>query len=139
MQRVILDTNVIVSALIQRNFPYLILMELYLERNFQLCMSDSLMAEYFEVLSRDKFARFPDFRLKANSILLDIERNATFFQPTKQVAIIKDTDDNMLLELALECNADFLITGNNNDFVFSNYEDTKIVTPRDYWESFKPA
>jgi len=38
----------------------------------------------------------------------------------------------MLLELALESRADFLVTGNTNDFVISSYEQTKILTPREY-------
>lgn len=35
MQKVILDTNIVVSALIQKSFPYLILQELYLEKAIQ--------------------------------------------------------------------------------------------------------
>jgi uncharacterized protein len=46
MQKIVLDTNVIVSSLIQRNFPNLIVNELFIEDKFQLCISDELMAEY---------------------------------------------------------------------------------------------
>lgn len=138
MQRVILDTNIVVSALIQRSFPYLILMELYLERNVQLCISQGLMTEYYEVLSRRKFSKFPDFKAKADGILVDIERNATFFVPKQRIRKVKDVDDDMLLELALESKANFLITGNSNDFTFSEFKETKIVSPREYWEQYKP-
>jgi hypothetical protein len=34
--------------------------------------------------------------------------------------------------------ANFLITGNVNDFVISKYKETLIVSPVDYWENFKP-
>jgi len=138
MQKIILDTNVLVSALIQQNFPHFILRDLYLERKFELCVSENLMSEYYEVLNRDKFSRFPDFKTKADSVLLDIENNASFFNPTKKVKKIKDPDDNMLLELAQECKADFLITGNSNDFTISKHKKTKIISPRDYWENYKP-
>lgn len=138
MQKIILDTNVLVSSLIQNNYPYLILKDVYLEREIELCISENLMNEYYEVLKRPKFAKFPDFKAKADSILVDIEQNASFFYPKKKVKKVKDPDDNMLLELALECKADFLITGNTNDFTFSNYKKTKIVTPREYWEIHKP-
>jgi len=137
MQKVILDTNVVVSALIQRSFPYLILTDLYLGRGFQLCISENLMTEYYDVLGRDKFAKFTDFKMKADAILVDIERNASFFKPKKKVRKVKDEDDNMLLELAIECKAHFLITGNTNDFTFSDYKKTKILTPREYWEDYK--
>jgi putative PIN family toxin of toxin-antitoxin system len=40
MQKVIIDTNVFVSALIQRNYPYLIVRDLFIEEKIQLCVSD---------------------------------------------------------------------------------------------------
>ncbi|GAA4467091.1 hypothetical protein GCM10023093_22340 [Nemorincola caseinilytica] len=113
-------------------------MDVYLGRKCQLCISEDLMAEYYTVLNCDKFSKFPDFKAKANSILVDIENNASFFYPKKKVKIIKDASDNMLLELALECKADILISGNTNDLTFTRYKRTKIVTPREYWEYHKP-
>lgn len=138
MQKVILDTNVIVSGLIQKSFPYLIL-NLYFEREIELCLSENLMNEYIEVLNRDKFSRFQDFRAKADTVISDINNTASLYSPKKKVKKIRDPDDNMLLELALECKADFLVTGNTNDFTIKNYKRTKIVTPREYWELHKPG
>ena len=60
------------------------------------------------------------------------------FVPKKKLTIISDKDDNKLLELADECKADFLITGNTNDFTIKKYKRTKIVTPKEYWENFRP-
>ncbi len=60
------------------------------------------------------------------------------FQPKIKLNIISDFDDNKIIELADECNADFIITGNTNDFTFSSYKNTKILTPKDYWENHKP-
>jgi len=48
--------------------------------------------------------------------------------------IFKDKDDNKLLELADECNADFLISGNHLDFDIKQYKNTQILSPRDFWE-----
>ena len=138
MQKVVIDTNVIVSALIQRSYPYLIINQYIIEENFQLCISDELMAEYYEVLARPKFAKFQDFYFRAESLMVDIETRAKKFIPSKKINIIKDTDDNKILELADECFADYIITGNTNDFTFSTYKLTKIVTPKDYIENHLP-
>jgi len=138
MQKVILDTNVVVSALIQKSFPYQILNELYFEGKIELCISEALLTEYIEVLNRKKFSKFPDFKAKTDIILAHIDENATLFYPKKKVNMIKDVDDNMLLELAWEAKADFLITGNTNDFTISKFKKTKIVIPREYWENYKP-
>lgn len=139
MQRIVIDTNVIVSALIQRSYPYLIISEIFIENRFQLCISEKLMSEYYEVLARPKFSRFQDFLLRAESLLADIEAKAVHFFPTIKLDILSDKDDNMILELADECNADFVITGNSADFTFPNYKQTRIVTPKEYWENYQPV
>lgn len=82
MEKVVIDTNVIVSSLIQRGYPNLIVSELFIEQKFQLCISDKLISEYFEVLSRPKFARFPDFFLRAEALLAEIEVKAAKYSPT---------------------------------------------------------
>jgi putative PIN family toxin of toxin-antitoxin system len=138
MQKVVIDTNVIVSALIQRSYPYLIINQYIIEDKFQLCISDELMAEYYEVLARPKFAKFQDFYFRAESLIVDIETRAKKFIPSKKINIIKDTDDNKILELADECFADYIITGNTNDVTFSTYKLTKIVKPKDYIENHLP-
>lgn len=138
MQKIVIDTNVIVSALIQRSFPYHIINELFIENKVQLCVSDGLLAEYFEVLARPKFSKFNDFSIRAEALLVEIETKAIKYAPTIKLDLISDADDNMILELADECLADFVITGNSTDFTFSIYKKTKIVSPKEYWDSCQP-
>jgi len=123
----------------QTNSAQVLIYELFIKSRIALCLSDSLLAEYVEVLSRPKFARFPDFYLRAEILLADNEIKPAKYDPNKFVSIIADEPDNRILELAGECTADFIITGNTNDFTFSFYKETRIVTPRDYWENYRPA
>jgi uncharacterized protein len=97
-----------------------------------------LMTEYYKVLTRSKFRIFQDFFIRAESLLADIEAKATKYYPTVKLELISDDDDNMILELADECCADFVITGNTRDFTFSAYKQTKILTPKEYWDNYKP-
>jgi putative PIN family toxin of toxin-antitoxin system len=96
------------------------------------------MSEYLEVLSRPKFSKFQDFYIRAEAILVEIETKSKKFFPTVKVDLIPDLNDNKILELADECEADFIITGNTNDFTFSSYKGTKIVTPKAYWDNHQP-
>ena len=137
MQKIVIDTNVIVSALIQRSYPFRIINDLFLESKFQLCVSDELMSEYYEVLSRPKFAKFHDFFTRAEVLLVNIEMKSKKIVPTIKLDLISDADDNMILELADECLADYVITGNTTDFTFPSYKLTRIITPKEYWESFQ--
>jgi uncharacterized protein len=138
MQRIVIDTNVIVSSLIQRGYPNLIINNLFIDEKFKLCVSDELLAEYYEVLSRPKFSKFQDFFIRAENLLVAIEAKAIKYFPSITLNLISDEDDNMVLELAHECSADFIITGNTTDFTFPAYNQTKIVTPKEYWDIYKP-
>jgi uncharacterized protein len=134
MQKVVLDTNVLVSAFIQRSYPYFIIYELVFGKKIQLCISPELVSEYHEVLNRSKFSRYPDFLNKAETLLTIIETSALEFHPKVKLNIISDKNDNKLLELVSESKADFLVTGNTNDFTMKKFKKTKIVTPKEYWE-----
>lgn len=137
MQKIVIDTNVIVSSIIQRSYPYFIINELFIDDKIQLCTSDALIAEYYDVLSRSKFSKYQDFYLRAELLLAEIELKSTHYFPTIKLDLISDVDDNMILELADESFADYIITGNSNDFTFANYKETKIVTPKVFWENFQ--
>jgi len=139
MQKTIIDTNVIVSSLIQKSYPYRIIFDLFIEDKICLCISPQLMAEYYSVLERPKFAKFPEFITRAKSVLANIEVKAVRYMPRITLDLVSDKDDNKIVELADECMADFIITGNTNDFTFSEYKQTKIVTPKNYWENYKPG
>lgn len=138
MQKIVLDTNILVSSLIQKNYSYFIVNELVIEKRIHLCVSDQLMEEYYLVLKRKKFSIYPDFLNKAETLLAQIETISDLYFPKIKLNIIRDFDDNKLLELAFECKANFLITGNSNDFTMAKFGKTKVVTPREYWEKYHP-
>jgi hypothetical protein len=98
MQKLVIDTNVFVSALIQKSYPYLIISELFVEGRVELCISDALLEEYYAVLNRKKFAKYSDFLNKAELLTADIESKSIKFIPKKKLTIISDKGDNKLLE-----------------------------------------
>jgi putative PIN family toxin of toxin-antitoxin system len=100
-----------------------------------LCISDELFEEYLGVLYRPKFSKYPDFVNKGEIVIAQIEAKSTRFYPTKRYDTIGDSADNRLLELADESKADYIITGNTNDFTMKDFKGTKIVTPKDYWDN----
>ena len=132
MQRIVIDTNIFVSSIIQKGYSYHIINALFLEDKFTLCISDELIKEYYDVLTREKFSKFHDFFLRAEKLLSDIEAKAKKYYPSTKILLISDVDDNKFLELADECLADFIITGNSTDFTFPIFKQTKIVTPKEY-------
>ena len=136
MKKIILDTNVIVSSLIQKNYPYLIV-EHCIEGNATICLSSEILLEYIEVLNRPKFSRFKDFTTNADFLITRLSEMAETFEPKTKLNVIRDEPDNRLLELAQISKADFIITGNTTDFSMDSFEGTKILTPKEYWEEYR--
>ncbi len=138
MQKIILDTNVIVSALISSSIPTKILYELVLTKKVETCLSEEVFAEYVEVLNRDKFARFANFKKKAEVVLNKLGELGRMYKPDREIEVLTDTSDNKFLELAAASCADYLTTGNILDFTITEFEYTRILTPREYWDNYAP-
>jgi putative PIN family toxin of toxin-antitoxin system len=129
MQKIVIDTNVIVSALIGSSFPRKILFDFVFERELHLCLSNEVFEEYIEVLNREKFRKYPHFVTQAEIVLSRLLELSEKYVPTRRVSLISDESDNRILELAIAAGADFIITGNTQDFTFPDYEGIPIVTP----------
>lgn len=56
-------------------------------------------------------------------------------EPKIRIAVITaDPADNKFLECAQAAQADFLITGNTKHFPFKQFQDTRIVSPKEFIE-----
>ena len=137
MQKIILDTNVLVSALWSPDKDIArILDEIVFEEKVETCLSMAILAEYEDVLSREKFAARPNWSERAARILDTLNAVGTFYKPIEKLSLIKDEPDNRFAELALEANADFLITGNSRDFTMDRIGQTRIINPKVFYEGF---
>jgi putative PIN family toxin of toxin-antitoxin system len=134
MIRVVLDTNVIVSAHLRPDGLEATVFLLALAGTITLCVSPSLLAEYEGVLSRKKFSLDP--RRVAGS--LEQMRNASrTVRPKRTLTECRDPEDNRFLECAEAAGADYLITGNKRHFP-THVGKTKVVNAREFLEITGP-
>lgn len=135
MLRVVLDTNIVVSALHQPDSDADIVMNLVLAPEpdlLQLCLSEEIWTEYQEMLSRPKFSSFDGAKIKA--LLAAIKQASFWVVPQVRVDLSRaDPADNQFLACALAAQADFLITGNTRHFP-KRLQTTRIVTLREFIE-----
>lgn len=54
-----------------------------------------------------------------------------------QINIVQDPEDNKILESAVEANAEYLITRDNDLLRINEYEGVKIVTPAEFWNHYQ--
>src|SRR5205823_10636562 len=111
--RVVLDSNIVVSACLTPQGASATIVELALLGYFTLCISQEVLSEYQEVLARPKFSRELE-RIK--TVLEGIEETSAVIVPRQRLTLSSDEEDNRLLECAQAAKADFLVTGNRKHF-----------------------
>lgn len=116
--RVVIDTNIVVSAMISAGGLPDKLLKLWKEKRFTLVISGDLIEEITEVLHRedilDKYGLSPRgiFHL-VTSLKLGAERIAPLALSDLPINC-RDPKDNILLALAFAADADYLITGDKD-------------------------
>ncbi len=55
----------------------------------------------------------------------------------KQINIVSDPEDNKILESAVEAQADYLITRDNDLLSLGKFQDIEIVNPPQFWTKYK--
>ncbi|MGA3262679.1 MAG: putative toxin-antitoxin system toxin component, PIN family [Terracidiphilus sp.] len=122
--RIVLDTNVYISALRYGGNPQLVLDEV-LNGKFQLLISIPLEDELKRVL-REKFSYSPHQILETTASLW---KQAEQVAPKRLLSICQDESDNRVLECALEGKADFVVTGDRHLLNLPVIEELAILTP----------
>ena len=122
--RVVLDTNVMVSAL---NFPgnERLVLELALRGRFEFYLSRFILEEVAGVLTR----KFDWDEERTAQVLQAIENGATVIDPPRLPELIEDGHaDNRILECAVATNADYLITGDRRHLLpIGEHQGTRII------------
>jgi len=125
--RVILDTNILLSALLSPLGPPATLLDAWERGIFTLVACDELIDELREVASRPFFrTRLRDSELE---LLLASIRDFSFFcrdLPSGPAA--PDAEDSFLLALAEASRADVLVTGDKALLALKHHETTQIIT-----------
>ena len=134
--RVVLDTNVIVSALLFGGYPERVLLA-GLRGEIQLLTSQALLQELENVLSK-KFKL--GVRLVKDTIDL-LKTLAEIVETTSQLkAIAHPDDDNRVLECAVDGHAEFIVTGDTKHILpLKEYKGIKILTPSEFAKILPPS
>jgi putative PIN family toxin of toxin-antitoxin system len=130
MIRVVLDTNIVVSAMLRSGSLPEAALSMAVGGIVRLCISEPVVSEYQEVLNRPKLRI--DSR-KVATALARIREASVVVSPSIRVKACVDPDDNIFLECAEAGEANYLVTGNTAHFP-DVWKKTKVVTPREFME-----
>jgi putative PIN family toxin of toxin-antitoxin system len=126
--RLVLDTNVVISAALKPEGLQRTVFLLAISRPAKLYVSEAILAEYRMVLAR------PELRIRRGLQMqfLDlVENRSRKVSPSRLVGACSDPDDDKFLECADEARADYLVTGNLRHFL-RFWKATKVVSAREF-------
>lgn len=129
--KIVLDTNVLIDGFKD-------------EHSYEKRIINAVIAGEVEAFANKQ-------TLRENRLLLGMRVDDTAYQKElnnffaqindvinrRQIRIVRDPEDNKILESAAESRADYLITSDNDLLTLKKYRRTKIVTPIEFWKIYK--
>ena len=125
MLRVVLDTNVLISAIISDGKSRQLLRK-GIANQFTIITSDLILRELTTVLRRPKFRTSEE---ESNRIILALGRVAQVVSVKSRLQVIKeDPKDDMILETAYDGSAHVIVSGDSHLLALQNFRGIKILT-----------
>jgi len=128
MAKAVLDTNIVVSGLRNPGGNAGDILKLAASGAFRCYVSESILSEYEEVLGRASLGLMQE---QVKSFLRLARRKYILVEPTREIRVTSDPDDNVFLECALEARADYVVTGNLRHFP-PRFQDIRVIRPRQF-------
>lgn len=125
--RVVLDTNVVASAILWSGPPRALL-QAAREKRIELFTSTALLAELSDILARRKFDR----KIAASGLTIDqlvdgYAQLAALVHPTTVPRIAPDPDDDVVIGTALAARAEFVVTGDKSLLTVIEHQGARII------------
>jgi uncharacterized protein len=126
--RIVLDTNIVVSAALRPDGLQRTVFLLALTKPARVYVSQEILAEYRNVLAR------PALKIRKGmqqQLLQFVKNRAQVVCPSHKLELTSDPEDNKFLECADAARADYLIPGNQRHFP-KFWKKTKVITSREF-------
>lgn len=125
--RFVIDTNVLISALLFKSSVPFRAMELA-ERQGIILYSEATLKELERVLNRPKFDKYLE-RAEKEIFLQKFIAVSLLVNVTETIAVCRDEKDNKFLELAVSGHANIIITGDLDLLELNPFQSIEILTP----------
>jgi len=128
--KILLDTNVIISALVFGGKPREILNRVQ-KFEIQAIISPQLLSELSEVLTK-KFGFSKEKMELAEGLIKKCFKQV---YPSQEFDVARDKDDNRVLEAAVEGKCSVIITGDLDLLELTHFQEIEIVTPEEFLQT----
>jgi len=132
--RVVLDTNVLIGALITEDTPPDLLYRAWLRGEIELVTSTAQLAEIADVLARPRLRRFVRAD-EARAMVENIDTRAVVLEDPPEVELSPDPKDNPILAAAIAGKAAMIVSGDKRGMLaLGAVEGIPVVTAREALE-----
>lgn len=125
MLRIVLDTNVLLSAIVCNGKPRK-LFQMGIDGKYKILISKDTLDELSEVIQRPKFQMTSEDIVRVVSALMETGENVRITSNFK--VIRNDPDDNIIINTAHDGNADYVVSGDKDIKDLKNFKKIKIVS-----------
>jgi uncharacterized protein len=130
MIRVVLDTNIIISAALSKNSTPDKVVN-YVIDNAIFLISNDTFNELQEKLMSNKFDKYVQLQTR-KTFLKTLQAISEMVSVEKRFTACRDSKDDKFLELAVNGNADFIVTGDKDLLVLHPFETVEILTAANF-------
>jgi len=134
--KIVLDTNVLVSGLLQPLGPSGQIVRLVASGDLVLGHDPRILVEYREVLLREKFHFDPE---RVVALMDQIRAGGIEVVASPLPFRLPDPDDEVFLEVAVAAGARCLVTGNLKDYPAAARQGVEVVPPRRFIDLYRAA
>jgi len=134
--KVVLDTNVLVSGLLNPYGPPGRILQMVAAGELQVCFDARILAEYREVLRRPAF---PFRGEEVDALLRQVHAAGEPVAARPLAQSLPDPDDEPLLEVAIGADVEYLVTGNLRHFPAKRRGGIRVVSPAKFLAIFREA
>lgn len=135
--RVVIDTGVLISALIKRNSTPGKILEQIRSGQLVIIYSVPILLEIIDVLGRSSIRNKYQIRPEDISALVSLVRlRGELVDPQKTILVCRDEKDNKFLEAALEGNAVIIVSGDKDLLALHPFRGIHILSPAAFLENF---
>jgi uncharacterized protein len=129
--RAVLDTNVLVSAVLSPQDPPARVLKLWRQGRFDVVLSRSILAEYRRALSYPHIRHhYPVSDEDVEGLLEDLEKAGPVIETGGELrAVAADPDDDKVLECAVAGGADYIVSGDAHLLALEEYLGIRILPP----------
>ena len=130
--RIVIDTNVLVSAILFGGIPERFIRALTLEK-FIACASKEIIDEYNRIIPElcKKYSSKPE-RFALNDLIPIME----IITPTSKINVCRDPTDNKFIECAVDGHCIYIVSGDKDLLAVKNFNDIEILTLHEFFEKY---